>query len=90
MGGAPGPAAAPGSDCDATIVPVVSGHVDSAVLDQLTAALLSHDPALARYGPGSGSGPGSRFGLSSWRNRSPRTASRRTGRSPRKPPRSAG
>ena len=61
-----GPAAAPGSDCDATIVPVVSGHVDPAVLDQLTAALLSHDPALARYGPGSGSGPGSRFGLSSW------------------------
>ena len=40
-----GPAAAPGSDCDATIVPVVSGHVDPAVLDQLTAALLRHDPA---------------------------------------------
>ena len=43
-----GPAAAPGSDCDATIVPVVSGHVDPAVLDQLTAALLRHDPALSR------------------------------------------
>ena len=41
-----GPAAAPGSDCDAVIVPVVSGHVDPAVLDQLTAALLRHDPAL--------------------------------------------
>ena len=40
-----GPAAAPGSDCDAVIVPVVSGHVDPAVLDQLTAALLRHDPA---------------------------------------------
>ena len=47
-------------------MPVVSGHVDPAVLDQLTAALLSHDPALARYGPGSGSGAGSGFGLSSW------------------------
>src|SRR5580692_9276604 len=42
-----GPAAAPGSDCDAVIVPVVSGHVDPAVLDQLTAALLRHDPALS-------------------------------------------
>ena len=41
-----GPAAAPGSECDAVIVPVVSGHVDPAVLDQLTAALLRHDPAL--------------------------------------------
>ena len=29
------------------IVPVVSGHVDPAVLDQLTAALLSHHPAPA-------------------------------------------
>ena len=53
-----GPAAAPGSDCDATIVPVVSGHVDPAILDQLTAALLRHDPALGQdpapqspYGP---------------------------------------
>ena len=41
-----GPAAAPGSDCDAVIVPVVSGHVDPAVWDQLTAALLRHNPPL--------------------------------------------
>jgi hypothetical protein len=34
-----GPAAGPGSDCDASIVPVVSGHVDPAVLDWLAAAL---------------------------------------------------
>lgn len=34
-----GPAAAPGSDCDVSIVPIVSGHVDPAVLDQLAAAL---------------------------------------------------
>ena len=46
-----GPAAAPGSDCDATIVPVVSGHVDPAVLDQLTAALLSHHPAHLGHDP---------------------------------------
>jgi hypothetical protein len=36
----PGPAAGPGYDCDATIIPVVTGHVDTAVLGQLTAALL--------------------------------------------------
>ena len=55
-----GPAAAPGSDCDAMIVPVVSGHVDPAVLDQLTAALLRHDPArraAAWRGPGEGEAP---------------------------------
>jgi hypothetical protein len=34
-----GPAAGPGADCDATIVPIVTGHVDPAVLDQLAAAL---------------------------------------------------
>jgi hypothetical protein len=34
-----GPAAPPGADCDASIVPLVSGHVDPAVLDQLAAAL---------------------------------------------------
>jgi len=36
-----GCAAAPGDDCDATIVPVVTGHVDPAVLDKLAAALLN-------------------------------------------------
>jgi hypothetical protein len=44
-----GPAAAPGSDCDASIVPVVSGHVDPAVLDRLAAAL--------RGEPGPGQSP---------------------------------
>ena len=44
-----GPAAGPGSDCDASIVPVVSGHVDPAVLDRLAAAL--------RGDPGSGLPP---------------------------------
>ena len=63
------------------IVPVVSGHVDPAVLDQLTAALLRHDPALAGTtwrGPEKARrragradrrprfGAGSGFGLSSW------------------------
>ena len=46
-----GPAAAPGSDCDATIVPVVSGHIDPAVLDQLTAAILRPVPDGSPYGP---------------------------------------
>jgi hypothetical protein len=36
----PGAPAGPGYDCDAAIVPVVTGHVDPAVADQLTAALL--------------------------------------------------
>ena len=60
-----GPAAAPGSECDATIVPVVSGHVDPAVLDQLTAALLRHDPALPGHDPalrGEGTPHGSPYG----------------------------
>jgi hypothetical protein len=36
-----GAAAGPGYDCDATMVPVVTGHVDTQVLDQLAALLLS-------------------------------------------------
>jgi hypothetical protein len=44
-----GPAAVPGADCDASIVPVVYGHVDPAVLDRLAAAL--------RGEPGSGWSP---------------------------------
>ena len=36
----PGAAAPPGADCDAAIVPVVTGRVDPGVLDRLAAALL--------------------------------------------------
>jgi Domain of unknown function (DUF222)/HNH endonuclease len=39
------PAAAPGTDCDATIVPVVSGHLDPEIVDQLAASLLRRNPA---------------------------------------------
>src|SRR6266568_6179337 len=39
----PGAAAGPGADCDASIVPIVTGHVDPQVVDQLAAALL-HSP----------------------------------------------
>ncbi len=50
--GAPGAEAAwagqatagPGDDCDAQIVPVVTGRIDPAVLDRLTAALLHATP----------------------------------------------
>src|SRR5215469_6653926 len=53
-----GPAAGPGYDCDATIVPVVTGHVDTAVLDQLTAGLLAgHNPATGWHRPAAGSDP---------------------------------
>ncbi len=49
----PWPAAAPGTECDATIIPVVTGHLDHDLLDKL-AALLTR-----RFtGPGSGT-PGS-------------------------------
>ncbi len=37
----PARSAGPGCDCDAAIVPVVTGHVDPAVVDQLAAALLN-------------------------------------------------
>jgi hypothetical protein len=47
-----GPAAAPGSDCDASIVPVVCGHVDPAALERLAEALLGEDaPQRSPYGP---------------------------------------
>ena len=45
-----GPAAGPGADCDATIIPVVSGHPDPGVLDRLAAALL-HGTTSAGPGP---------------------------------------
>jgi hypothetical protein len=38
-----GVTAGPGSDCDASIVPIVSGHVDPEVLDRLAAGLLRRD-----------------------------------------------
>jgi Domain of unknown function (DUF222)/HNH endonuclease len=47
-GGAP---AGPGADCDATIIPVVTGHVDHAVLDKLASILL-------RFAASGGTGPG--------------------------------
>jgi hypothetical protein len=40
----PWPAAAPGDECDATIVPVVTGRVDHDLLDKLTARLTSRTP----------------------------------------------
>ncbi|MGI9006154.1 MAG: DUF222 domain-containing protein [Streptosporangiaceae bacterium] len=41
----PGPMAGPGDRCDASIVPVVTGNVDHALLARLAAALVSGDPA---------------------------------------------
>jgi len=50
----PGPAAMPGDECDATIVPVVTGRVDHDLLDKLTAQLTSRTPWSQRpaYDPG--------------------------------------
>jgi len=48
-----GAAAGPGDDCDAAIIPVVTGRVDAAVLDRLAAALLNGTPGHPGT-PGSG------------------------------------
>jgi Domain of unknown function (DUF222)/HNH endonuclease len=49
----PGPRATPGDLCDATIIPVVTGHVDHDLLDQLATNLLGH----ASPAPGTPLGP---------------------------------
>jgi len=53
-----GAPAAPGDECDASIVPVVTGHIDPDVLDRLAAALLNGTPGHPGSGqpghPGSG------------------------------------
>jgi hypothetical protein len=50
-----GPAVPPGYDCDAQIVPIVTGNVDSAVTSQLAAALLRRDTGVL---PARGVSPG--------------------------------
>ncbi len=56
----PGPAAMPGDECDATIIPVVTGRVDYDLLDRLTAQLTGSTPWSARpaYDPAAGGSPG--------------------------------
>ena len=56
-----GATAPPGADCDATIVPVVTGHLDPDLLDQLAAALIKP----AGHGTGSASGASGTSGTSS-------------------------
>ncbi len=52
------PPAGPGADCDASIVPVVTGHLDHQLLSQLAADLLRRQPSQPGQ-PGSGlPGPG--------------------------------
>ena len=55
-----GATAGPGADCDAKIVPVVTGHVDPAVLDQLAAELRRPEITARRGQLPAGSLPGSR------------------------------
>jgi len=44
-----GAPAAPGDECDAAVVPVVTGHIDPAVLDRLAAALVPlREPAASK------------------------------------------
>jgi len=49
--------AGPGYDCDATIVPVVTGHIDTQILGQLTAALLARLNPAGWHAPRGHSGP---------------------------------
>ena len=46
----PWPAAGPGEECDATVVPVVTGRVDHDLLDKLTACLTGRTPWSQRPG----------------------------------------
>jgi hypothetical protein len=60
-GQVPWPPPGPGDDCDASIVPVLSGHIDPVVLDRLTALLLHHGRGPGRSdddtsNPGDGTG----------------------------------
>jgi hypothetical protein len=48
----PGPAVPPGYDCDAQIVPIVTGHIDPDVADQFAAALLRTGQPAAGAGAG--------------------------------------
>jgi hypothetical protein len=59
------PPAAPGADCDASVVPVVTGHLNHQLLNELTAALRGRpgQGGIAGHpGPGSASGPGNAGG----------------------------
>jgi len=49
--------AGPGYDCDATIVPVVTGHIDTQILGQLTAALLERLNPAGWHAPRAQAGP---------------------------------
>jgi len=47
----------PGDDCDATIVPVVTGHIDTQILGQLTAALRERLNPASWHAPRGQAGP---------------------------------
>jgi Domain of unknown function (DUF222)/HNH endonuclease len=50
------PAAAPGEECDASIVPIVTGHLDQDLLDRLAAALTAPGRTSDPGGDGGGDG----------------------------------
>jgi hypothetical protein len=52
------PPAAPGADCDASIVPVVTGHLNHQLLDELAAALLGDRPRAGQPSTAGQPGPG--------------------------------
>ena len=58
-----GATAPPGAECDASIVPVVTGHLDPTLLDQLASTLLRPGATGSGSGSGAGGEPGGRFGF---------------------------
>jgi hypothetical protein len=78
----PGPAAPPGAECDATIVPVVTGHVDPVVLDRLAAALVrgGWHPASGTGQPGASQPGAGLAGLAGQATAAQATAAQATGR----------
>jgi len=65
--------AGPGDDCDAQIVPIVTGHIDPGVLDRLAAALLLGTP----IAPGAAATPGRPGGTGEARRARAERAARR-------------
>ncbi|HUA28732.1 MAG TPA: DUF222 domain-containing protein, partial [Streptosporangiaceae bacterium] len=79
-----GAPAAPGDDCDASVVPVVTGHIDPDALDRLAAALLRRggagpaDPRPGQHGPGRPGAGGPGAGTAAARTQDRAEDSRRT------------